>query len=322
MTPLPNLYFTRFVFEIKFINGVSFPIFWGNMLKTEFLKAYRNLLCSENLDYCDDCNLQDSCKYYKMFEEIQQYPDYYYLKSIKKFPFPFIIHQPETSKRKFFANDRLELMITIFGDYNLYFNDVRTALNNWGNDGFGREKAKFSITNIFVADYKDKRTAAINKETDLLEQNLPSVNIETLSKLNYAKYNKAVLDFNTPLQLMNKGKVVTNNDEVNLKLLLEAIERRYLSCAYLFCDNKDLGNLSILDKSGDLPQIISNTLKFVETEKAKKNKKKLHDSSAMLGNLILFGDFSKIGIILHIGSFLGIGKSILSGYGKYTIIFK
>ncbi len=322
MTPLPNLYFTRFVFEIKFINGVNFPNFWGNMLKAEFLRAFRNTLCNEKHDDCKFCDFTDSCKYFKMFEKEQKYPDYYYLKSIKRFPFPFIIHQPETSKRKFFPNDRLELIITVFGKYTELFGNIRTAFNNWGNEGFGREKAKFIVTNIYAADYKDKRTNAINKETDLPEANLPIISSDIFCKLNYAKYNKAVLDFNTPLQLMNKGKVITNSEDISLKHILETIERRYLSSVYLFCENENLGDLTIIDKNAEMPQIISNTLKFVETEKFKRKGKNTGDSAAMLGNLILFGDFSKIGILLHLGSFLGIGKSILSGYGKYTVIFK
>ncbi len=322
MTHLPNLHFTRFVFEIKFLNGVNFPNFWGSMFKTEFLRAFRNTLCKEKLDDCKFCNITNSCKYYNMFEKEQNYPDYYFLKAMKRFPFPFIIHQPETSKRKFFANDRLELIITVFGNYTELFDTIRLAINNWGNEGFGREKAKFIVTNIYVADYKDKRTNAINKDTDTLDANLPIINSEIFTKLNYSKYNKAVLNFNVPLQLLSKGKIITNNGDINLRLILDAIERRYLSCSYLFNENTELDNSGIIDKTSDLPEIISNTLKFVETEKFKRKGKSTTDSAAMMGNLILFGDFSKVGIFLHIGSFLGIGKSILMGYGKYTIIFK
>jgi hypothetical protein len=322
MTNLPNLYFTRFVFEIKFVNGVSFPAFWGNMLKTEFLRAFRSTLCKEKLDDCKVCNFTDSCKYYSMFEKEKKYPDYYYLKSVKTFPFPFIIHQPETSKRKFFPNDRLELIITVFGKYIELFDNIRTAITNWGNEGFGKEKAKFIITNLYVMDYKDKKTNAINKETNLPETNLPVIGSDIFNKLNYNKYNKAVLDFNTPLQLMNKGKVITNKEDLTVKHILEAVERRYLSSAYLFCDNENLGNINLFDRNLDFPQIISNTLKFVETEKFNRKKKKTGDSLAMMGNLILFGDFSKVGVLLHVGSFLGIGKSTLAGNGNYTIIFK
>lgn len=324
MALLPDLYFSKFVFELKFINNVSFPPFWGSVLKSEFLRHFKYTLCLEKTLDCDKCLLTSNCKYYKLFEKEQNFPDYVYLKHLKKFPIPLIINQPETSKRKFATNDRLEISITIFGKYVDLFDNVKEAFINWGSNGVGKEKAKFIITNIFVTDYKDKQTNAINKENGLLEINLPNINSDIFNKLNYAKYTKAVVDFNTPLQLLKKGNVITKREEFNLRILLNEIEKRFLTIAFLYCNN-NLENTQIVDRSWEIPEIISNTLKSIQVSKPNKsfkNSKNSGDNFALMGNLILAGDFTKIGPILHIGSFIGIGKNIISGFGKYTIIFK
>ncbi len=324
MALLPDLYLSKFVFELKFINNVAFPPFWGSVLKNEFIRHFKQTLCLEKTLDCENCALTSNCKYYKLFEREQKFPDYIYLKHLKKFPLPLIIHQPETSKRKFATNDRLEIGITVFGKYIDLFDNIKEAFINWGKNGIGKEHAQFTITNIYVADYKDKQTNAINKETGVLDINLPNINADIFNKLNYAKYTKAVVDFNTPLQLLKKGNVITRREEFNLKILLNEIEKRYLTIAYLYCDN-NLENTQIIDRTAENPEIISNTLKSIQISKANKNfknNKNNGDNYALMGNLILAGDFSKVGSILHIGSFLGVGKNIISGFGKYTIIFK
>ncbi len=315
----PNIYFSKFIFELTFLQNTTLPKFVGSMFRGAFGWAFRNAICVTKQDDCGNCILKSECIYYNAFETEIDNTNIYFLKGVKKLPHPFVIHQPLTTNRKFLKGDTLELPITILGHYSNFLPYLVYVFTKMGEKGVTKVNFKFNISNIFSIDYNLNKESIYSKNNDIKLQ-YPTIKLSDFLLDDYSKFTKAQITITSPLRLQKDGVVIGGSNNFSVNSFLNAVLRRYLAVSHLYCNQQDINNFSILDNNINI-KIEKQNLTYTAVERFSNRQNTTMDMGGLTGLILLEGDFSKIGFLLKLGSFINIGKNTMFGNGGYNVNF-
>jgi len=318
MIKIPKIYFSRIALELEFFQNTKLPEYLGGLFKGVFNRSFKSAMCITKLPECETCELKNECLYFNLFERELENQNINFLETVTKIPFPFVIHQTDTVKRDYGRGDRIEIKITILGDSVSLLSYLIYAFTVMGETGITKESIKFKVRDVYSLDFNRKRISVYNSKTGQTKHDLVAITNDDFADIRYADYFKAVLNFHTPVKFLTLSNMPKNTGNVGMELLLNSLLHRIYLISYLYCGEKDLNHLEYLSNNIDL-DVVSSSLRTVSFDKKPTAKT---DPPGMMGNLILRGNFDEYGKLLHIGSFINVGKNTMIGNGGYTVSFK
>lgn len=262
--------------------------------------------CIRNRD-CEVCDFRSECIVQRtMYSQFDYKPDF-----ITTGDSIGYVVECEDYKETFKAGDTLEFNLILFGKTMVYFNQYLQALYALGQNGIGRDHAKFLIIQV-----KNARGQAILKDSNIY---MEYYQVETLQeyvddrmrKIRLHGYpNKMV--FYTPLTQKFQGEFLK---EFCMEAISKSIQRRLymLNCF----ENNDIQEFYYEELA--IPTIVQQSVREVKVKRYSSRQDAKMYLKGIKGE-ILFEELPEELLELYLaGELIHIGKNTSFGFGRYVI---
>ncbi|MBE2281548.1 MAG: CRISPR system precrRNA processing endoribonuclease RAMP protein Cas6 [Ignavibacteriaceae bacterium] len=293
------------------------PEYKGSMFRGAFGWAFRGAVCLTKQPVCDNCMLKSNCSYFTVFETEAPNNDIPYLRGVKKVPHPFIMQPPLSQDRHFNSGDTLEVTLSIFGKYSSMLPFFIYSYIKMGEDGLTSRRIKFSLESIDSLDESKNRTRIYDRNSNVILENGEQIDIHKVALGYPSGVKRAVLDFVSPLRMIEKNITLRNPGQLTKDVLLSSILRRYKTLNHFF--NHGQPDAFPERLSWDNLTISENTVKFYDWERYSSRQKTSMQMGGYLGKLVLEGEIDNIVPLLKIGEYINAGKNSVFGLGKYNL---
>lgn len=307
------------IFDIRYIRiHFILEILEDTILPKDKVSAFRGGIgemllrcnCIRNRD-CDHCDFETECIVRRiMYAKAKITP-----KSVTKGESFGYLFECENKEEEFFAGDRIDLKLILFGQNIVYFNQYLQALSMLGMQGIGKNESKFRICEIY-----EKQDQPIMDGYNILMQNY---RVETLHS--YVQYRirqlekefRGEIQFYSPTTLKSGGELLT---EFRLDAIYKAAWRRLymLNCF----EGNEMDETECLE---ELPfQIVSQRVCQETVIRYSNHKRQRMYLNGMTGSVKLeeTGSLESKEAFLQVllaGEILHIGKNTSFGFGRYRI---
>lgn len=268
---------------------------------------------------CDHCSFYEECLVPRIF----------YSKYKEQFRPAFANDQKESmgyilecsdERTKYSEGDTMEFTMTLFGKTAVYFSCITQSFFALGQNGLGKDKAKFVITSIRNTANKnilDPETASIYMKNYQIEtlstyiemrknQLIESAKIENKEKQSYRIY------FDTPLCLKHQKEFL---HEFDISAIIKNLQRRiYMYNAYEECDQLDFYNQEL-----SLPKTLDSKCFHEKVRRYSSRHNEKMEFSGIVGYLDIQNVSEEVLEILLAGEILHLGKNTRFGFGKIRI---
>lgn len=317
MISLPPITMHRYNFYLRAEEPLNLPEFKGSLFRGAFGITFRRIVCITKQQSCTGCMLQQQCSYFKIFETEVQPNNLAFLKGVVKVPHPFVIMPPPESNRSYMKGSVLRVGLTLWGDTVNYFPFFVYTFKKMGETGISYKRSKVSLQWVTVVDECNNEVEVYNGEKgDLSLKYYPIAITTNVSDMPVP--GSATLSFVTPVRLQVLSEVLYKHEQVTPGVLIDAIYRRYLSIAYLFCAaTAESVNVPKQDYTGIT--ITQNMLQFDSFDRYSNRQERKVPMGGFRGSITIAGDLSGIFPLLLAGERLHIGKNTVFGMGRYKL---
>lgn len=275
----------------------------ASMLRGGFGNCFKKLVCANTISkICKQCPVRQQCTYTYIFET----------SSKTEVPRPYIIEVPFNDKRHFEKGEQIKFTILLLGKATTYLPYFIFAFIELGNKGLTLKKYKFKLSkvtdnnnNVVFDGRKIFKTDAILSWKDILNNNLT------------IKNDKLMLNFVTPLRLIEHRKLVSN---INFNLLIDKLLQRINAIYKYHCDTKKVIDSEELLSLSNSINTSFNNLHWQDWERYSNRQKTKMLFGGLVGNIIFKGNFNEFLPYINLGSYIHIGKNCTFGQGKYDIL--
>ena len=312
---IPQITYSYFNFTIEFIEYAKLPAYKGSMFRGAFGWAFRNAVCVTNEKSCDNCNLQQMCAYFLVFETEIPQNNLWFLKGVKKLSHPFVIHPPIEQLREYHKSDILNVGLTLFGNYISLLPHFVKTFKQMGESGIGVDRRKYKLIKVTNTIDSDHSNIIFDQSNTAIKEKYNIIPLGDNSKLE--NVSEITLEFITPARFQKAGKVLTHQSSVTFDLIYNSLLRRYYTISRLFCNGSEDDYPDPLDTSNI--KVKSNNLHFHEWERYSARQNKKVELGGFIGSITLEGDLTSFIPLLKAGEKINIGKNTVFGLGKYKM---
>lgn len=289
--------------QVKYIRleyNISFetaPI-WGNPPSFVFRSVLgmnlRRLTCVlRQQKTCSDCMVNDTCVY-SCFFETNVDKNLNSLVGVDRSVHPFVIDFSNIS------DDKAILSITFIGRARNYIPYINLALENAGENGVGKNRARFSIEKILVGDRE------FSPDLEIIEKEShtwPSGN------------NKAIhsILLETPCRIKDGGKYISS---LNLDILLKNMQRRVSALEEVFGLGEEYPSLPYISTESEAVG-----QKWIEKSYYSSRQRTVMKLGGVVGEIKIKGPIDN-SILPYIEAMeiFHVGKNISFGFGKVKVV--
>lgn len=261
--------------------------------------ALKRLTCALKLqDKCADCMVKSSCVY-SVFFETNIDKDVQALLGRDRAVHPFVVDIVSLNEKE------SVLTITFIGRAINYIPYINIALENAGELGIGRNRAKFTVESISANGEKFvPNVRAIEKQC----LNWPSK--ENLSRQPLA------INLISPCRIKEQGKYIS---EIDLNSLLANMSRRISALVELFGDEQDKRDELCFSPCGSQPV----EQKWIEKTYYSSRQKTRMQFGGVVGKVIINEDVpAEDRALIEAMELFHVGKNISFGLGKVEVEYK
>ncbi len=309
---LDHIKFSRFRFNLRAIDFLPLPNYWGQVFDIAFRHSFKNATCSRKNTDCKDCEHREKCTYLYVFETPlpSGSPKKYLLPS-----HPFIMDPPLDRKRSYDPGEIITFEITLIGRAVEHLKDFIVTFEKMGRAGLGTEKAKFRIENVEgLKGSGDRAVIYIPGEEAKLKD------FEILSGKNLAspfpsgKNESLAVDFLTPIQVKYNPKLQTN---LYFYTFAAHLFTRLDMLSYVYCGKALEADFKGLIIRSHWIRTKESNLFWVNSEPTAEDS--YYRMGGYTGSIIYEGNLEEFYPFLVLGQYLHAGKGATYGFGKYRI---
>lgn len=306
MTDIYNIGYIKLHFKLIFIEDCELHANKASAIRGGLGEMLLRANCIRDRD-CDHCDFFDECVVQRiMYSRFEHKPEF--MGSGDSVGY---VVECENYETEFYAGDELDFNLLLFGKNIVYFNQYMQALYALGQNGLGREQARFVIEEV-----RNSRGRHILQQNNIYMQ---AYEVEHLDE--YICYRKAqllkngqknVIQFKTPLTQKYQGEFLT---EFNMDAIIKAAQRRvYIMDAFEGHDVK-----AWYESDYDVPNVLSQTQHPLSVRRYSNRKEAAMYLNGILGKVELEEISEELLDLLLAGELLHIGKNTSFGFGRYVI---
>lgn len=287
-------------------------IFRGMLGKILFDKS-----CMKNEKNCDHCHLMRNCAYGTIFEPTSEMFAPHLMGKMKKITPPFVIEPPIFLSGKWLQGEKVQLIVTLFGEQKEHFYEVTEAIIKMGKIGIGKNRIQFHVNEIYQLFLQKPKLLLFSKEIF----NVKSVEIENRTWITPSRnIHSLLIQIETPLRM-------TYQNQITKTLLLDVfiinVLRRCSTLIDLYSDESfDLNFYELQPKFIDSIKIKNNYVQWVDWQRYSSRLQREIQLGGLVGSFQIEGELSTFLPFLLCGSYAHIGKQTVFGLGKFTVYEK
>ena len=312
-TGLDSFYFKKY--RIKLIVKTPMPLraFKGSAFRGGLGEAFKKVVCALRNTPCESCLLKNTCLFTQVFISLRNTNDKTLNTSHQ--PHPFVLTVQDGMHDLYQPGDVFFLDLLLIGKGEAYLPHFIFAITLMGQRGVGPKRAKFDVEEVLstasgsdVLIYKNNEMIGSGERWTLSEKSIAGdLSVKGL-----------VLRFKTPTKIKSGGQYVSKRIEFHY--LIRALLRRLSSLSQLYCGIDADWNFKELIKMAEGVQLVETDCVWSDLFP---RKNRSADGWMTIGGLVgaarYHGDITPFLEILLLGEYLGVGKNINFGCGRYEI---
>jgi len=311
MKDYPNIYLTKFLFNLEALEDMLLPEYKGSTVRGAFGWEFKNTVgpLEPVFDFVFDSKAEGDLP-----KELE---------GVKKVPHPLIIEPPIFHKRNISKGEVFTITLTVIGESDNFTPFFVQTIKNMGRKGLTSKGKHLKLVNVFNIAADDSLHLIYEDYKSVLKTAYKRITLkQILSKINYSS-NIIKLDFQTPFNIQKDGKELIGEMEIKSltpEIIIENLERRFRHLAWLYCNSKF--EKQIFDVS-EIKISKTNLSEFKLIRKKNNNINKDKTSEifyGLIGNIVLEGNLSNILPLIYVGEQIHFGKKTSFGFGKYNIL--
>lgn len=312
---LDNFCVASFKLTIVAEEPLILPTYKGSTFRGGFGHALRKTVCLMKDKDCPDCLLYSKCVYSYIFETPPP-PDSKIMRKYPEVPHPFLIIPPLERKHSYHVGEKADFGLILIGkaiDYLPYFIFTFEEL---GKIGIGKEKGKFSLTEVYSINSEQKETL-IYEATQRKLLSLFCVRFPFKENSDHLEKEAIGLKFLTPVRLKYEGSI---GNQLEFHVLIRNLLRRISTLAYFHCeeDHSTIDFKGLIEKAKEV-KIAKNDLRWYEWERYSSRQDTKMSMGGFVGHVTYQGDLTEFLLWLKAGELVHVGKGTTLGLGKFRV---
>ena len=315
-----QLLVTQLSFTLISVQTIKLPKYPGSTFRGAFGHALKHLTCSAKDEECKNCNLNQMCAYAQLFnphlteEEKKETSSRFNNK-----PRPFVF-APETNEQEIFhPGQKINFKLKIFGSARRYLPYIIESWNHLENEGLGKGRGKFVISEIWNVNQLTGKAERIYSEyANVVHNSELEINSEDVTKLQEnLPTDKLRLTFITPTLLKYNGSEV---ETVEFHILMRNLFRRLSALSTFYGSEKlDIDFGAYLDKAQEV-ELVKDRTSWQTWQRYSSRQQKRIKMKGLIGEVEYRGDLDDFLFYLILGQYIHIGKNTVFGLGNYKLI--
>lgn len=349
---LPDINILLLTFRLQARESVALPPFLGSTLRGAFGTALKKVFCFVPHGECERCWFYEACPYQYIFESPNLIPkeeNHKLLKGQKEVPQPFVLIPPnpvpihQTKEKQlhtgvinfnedyagnhFSRGATLEFSILLMGKAALFWSQVLVAVRLLAEDGLGKMRIPFVLTEAFAHDSHGQTMEVFSLENPkILSYGVSAIPLAWIADLRVQSlkndFSETITDslkieLQTPTRIRIADKI---NPTITFFDLLKKLTERLEFLAFLHAQtSQKIDYRPILHAA----EGIISTHSSVKSYRYEQFSNTLGDKTqrdVVLGEAV-FQDSSLVEFLpfLAVGELLNIGSNTSAGFGKFII---
>ena len=314
MKQIPNIYLTKFIFNLVALQDMQLPKFKGSKIEGAFGWEFKDAVGP----------LEPIYEFVFNSPAPDDLPKE--LIGVTNVPHPLIIHPPLFSKQKLNKGEIFNIGLTVIGNSANFTPFFVETIRKMGEHGLTNRKYKFRLINVYNITADNSKILLYEDHNGILKVNFSRITSEQIiRKINY-NLKKIKLQFKTPFVIQTNNKEITKKEEaykITPGLIIENFERRIRHLAWLYCNSKlekeiyDTSQIRVSDR--DLDEFYL-TRKKKNNDNVKTDGKNVDYFYGLTGNITLEGELMPVLPLIYIGEKINFGKKTSFGFGEFRIM--
>lgn len=299
--------YVKLHFTLMFPECSTLPVSKASAIRGGMGEMLLRANCIRNRE-CEVCDFVEECIVQRtMYSQFENKPEFITIGDSVGY-----VIECEDYREYYEAGDTLEFNLLLFGKTIVYFNQYMQALFALGQNGLGKEKARFVISQV-----TNTKGHPIIDETDVY---MKHYEVETIR--NYVDYRMRQIArngkphrmvFMTPLTQKYQGEFLR---EFQMEAITKSIQRRLymLNCF----ERKDTE--SFYNEILEVPAIVSQTSNEIKVARYSSRQDTKMTLKGIKGEIILDEIPDELLELYLAGELIHIGKNTSFGFGRYRLM--
>lgn len=289
---------------------LELPGFWGDLVRSTWGAALRELACATSAPTCEGCPLSRACLYRALFDPVV--PAGHKLERTQSMPAPYVIHVPPSGFRKLSAGQTFRFGMTLLGASHRHFPIARLALERALAKGWMKHRVPLSLCGVerqeagkwLVQDPADDGATAPLASASLA----PPAHLEGTRVLS--------VELLTPCRLQVDGRVL-NPGQISPRAWLMALARRVSHLTQAYGTGANALRLSALAEAAQSSKFNHADLRWRDWHRYSSRQQRVMPMGGIVGRVQLTGPLAGFMPLLELGQRINIGKHASFGLGAY-----
>lgn len=302
-----NIRYVKLQFKVRFLEDCKLYMHKASAIRGGIGEMLLRANCVRKRD-CEKCDFSRECIVQKiMYSQFENRPEF-----MSNGDSVGYVVECENYQEEFYIGDELVFRLLLFGNNIVYFNQYMQALYALGQNGLGKDMAKFEIVEV-----KNSRGKSILKDNHIYMQFYEIENLKEYIKSRREQIQKRGMQgkicFRTPLTQKYQGNFLK---EFEMPAIVKSIQRRvYILNSYEGHDVEEW-----YKREYPSPNIYSQTQKSISVRRYSNRKDTAMYLKGIVGQIQLAEIPEEVLDLLLAGELLHIGKNTSFGFGKYVLM--
>ena len=317
MSLLQNFRLARYHVILTARSTILMPPYTGSILRGEFGRTFRKMVCTQGSIDCRECTLKEVCPYPYNFETAPFEGDEQFQK-FEDVPKPFVI-DPLGTQGEYRRGESFAFQLTLIGraiDCLPYF---LVGFRDLGEIGVGKKRGRFQLTQVLT----DSRESVYDSDTQMVHNfdnalSFAEIQREAVSLL-AARFNSLkslTLSLLAPTRITHEGKLMK---ELPFHIFWRHLIERISALAYFHCGaTLDLDFKGLIETAKNV-ETTENSLEWKDWARQGSRQDQKMQLGGLIGEVTYAGDLATFMPFVVLGELLHAGENAMFGLGKYRI---
>ncbi len=313
---IESLALARYHFELEALDPVRLPKHWGASLRGALGHALKQAACRQDGEHCTHCSHDEHCAYGYVFETRPPAKSEV-LRTHRAVPRPFVL-EPGSNGGEYQKGDSISFELILMGKAISYFPYFISAFKTLEKHGLGQGRGRVWLKRAWAKDVLGPwETLVYDGQSDALQNSDHMAGLEELLQTARKMPDEALtIHFLTPTRIKVAGTIAR---EISFQLLIRNITRRLSSLAYFHCgEHWETDYRSLIADAGGV-RTTKSDFEWEGWKRWSSRQRRRIPQGGLTGVVDYTGDLGPYRLLLLLGSVIHIGKSTVTGLGKYAI---
>jgi hypothetical protein len=305
-----------FRFYFNPLEEIRLPPYKGSAFRGGFGKVFKQVVCINCEEDCENCLLQSKCVYSYVFETPACGKGEF---NTTHLPHPYVLEPPLDGKSRYLPEDSFSVNLILIGraiDYLPYFIFV---MEEFGKNGIGRGRGRFFLERVETLSHPsdiegriifEGRSKRISGDAEI--KAFFGMNRET----NYNQF--LTINFLTPARITFQNRLNPPLEFCFLIFMKNLLRRIHLLAEH--CSSAvEADYKKLLDQAGDI-ETVDNNLYWYDWERYSKRQDTRMKFGGFKGRITFSGPVSPFLPFIKVGEYVHVGEKTSFGLGKYVIV--